>query len=118
MPSNHAANMFSLAVILSYFYSKIKIPILKHYMYTKNYTRKTKKKFKHFFNKKQSDKIFMDCKEEFKRDKGKVDPKRLDNAYYHVCPSCDPKRFAQKKGVERRKTLDSTIDTLVTLDTL
>ena len=27
MPSNHAANMFSLAVILSYFYSKIKIPI-------------------------------------------------------------------------------------------
>lgn len=27
MPSNHAANMFSLAVILSYFYNKIKIPI-------------------------------------------------------------------------------------------
>ena len=25
MPSNHAANMFSLAVILSYFYNKIKI---------------------------------------------------------------------------------------------
>ena len=48
----------------------------------------------------------------------KVDPKRLDNAYYHVCPSCDPKRFAQKKGVEKRKTLDSTIDTLVTIDTL
>ena len=55
---------------------------------------------------------------EFKRDKGKVDPKRLDNAYYHVCPDCDPKRFAQKKGVEKRKTLDSTIDTLVTIDTL
>ncbi|MFL2982818.1 MAG: phosphatase PAP2 family protein [Candidatus Neomarinimicrobiota bacterium] len=27
MPSNHAANMFSLAVILSYFYDKIKISI-------------------------------------------------------------------------------------------
>ena len=46
--------------------NKIKIPILKHYMYTKNYTRKTKKKFKFFFNKRQSDKIFIDCKEEFK----------------------------------------------------
>ncbi len=38
------------------------------------------------------------CHEEFKRDKGQVDPKRLDNAYNHVCPECDPKRFAQKKG--------------------
>ena len=35
-------------------------------MYTKNYTRKTKKKLKYFFNKRQSDKIFMDCNEEFK----------------------------------------------------
>ena len=46
--------------------NKIRIPILKHYVHTKNYTRKTKKKLKYFFNKRQSDKIFMDCYEEFK----------------------------------------------------
>ena len=46
--------------------NKIRIPILKHYVHTKNYTRKTKKKLKYFFNKRQSDKIFMDCNEEFK----------------------------------------------------
>ena len=43
---------------------------------------------------------------DFKREKGKVDPKRLDNFYVHVCPDCDPKRFAQRKGVEQRKILN------------
>lgn len=28
MPSNHAANMFALAVVLSYFYEKVKIPLV------------------------------------------------------------------------------------------
>ena len=52
-----------------------------------------------------------DCAEEFIRDKGKVDPKRLSDEYSHVCPKCDPKRFAQKKGVEQRKKLNLRIDT-------
>ena len=84
------------------------------------YVRKSKTGKSHPYKRIRSYAVFQcdDCKEEFKRDKGKVDPKRLDNAYYHVCPDCDPKRFAQKKGVEKRKTLDSTIDTLVTIDTL
>lgn len=32
-----------------------------------------------------------------------MDPKRLNNNYFHVCENCDAKRFAQKKGVERKQ---------------
>jgi hypothetical protein len=42
------------------------------------------------------------CSEIFERDRAKLDPNRRSNAYFHVCPSCDSKRFAQRKGVERR----------------
>ena len=43
------------------------------------------------------------CDEEFTRDRGSIDPKRLSNNYFHVCSNCDAKRFAQKKGVERKQ---------------
>lgn len=42
------------------------------------------------------------CGNEFNRDRAKIDPKRISNNYFHVCSSCDSKRFAQKKGVEKR----------------
>jgi hypothetical protein len=32
-----------------------------------------------------------------------MDPKRLSNNYFHVCENCDAKRFAQKKGVDKKK---------------
>ena len=53
------------------------------------------------------------CHEEFTRDKGQVDPKRLNNDYSHVCEKCDPKRFAQKVGVLQRKKLNVRVDTMV-----
>jgi len=43
------------------------------------------------------------CDQEFIRERGKMSPKRLSNNYFHVCENCDAKRFAQKRGVERRK---------------
>lgn len=46
------------------------------------------------------------CGVEFKRDRAKMDHKRISNNYFHVCPSCDAKRFAQKKGVEKRLIWD------------
>ena len=58
------------------------------------------------------------CEKEFMRDKGSVDPKRLTNHYHHVCSVCDPKRFAQKKGVEKRKKLNLPADGLITIDEL
>ena len=42
------------------------------------------------------------CGETFRRPKEKISPKRLNNNYFHCCEHCDAKRFAQKKGVERR----------------
>lgn len=42
------------------------------------------------------------CGELFERDKSKMSVKRQSNSYFHVCANCDVKRFAQRKGVERR----------------
>jgi len=43
------------------------------------------------------------CDSEFERSRGSMDPKRLNNNYFHVCNQCDAKKFAQKKGVERKQ---------------
>ena len=43
------------------------------------------------------------CDVEFERTRGSMDPKRLSNNYFHVCSNCDAKKFAQKKGVERKQ---------------
>lgn len=43
------------------------------------------------------------CNEVFTRVKGSMDPKRISNNYFHVCANCDPKKFAQRKGVEQKK---------------
>lgn len=43
------------------------------------------------------------CDTEFQRPRRSMDTKRLNNNVFHVCSNCDAKRFAQKRGVERRK---------------
>lgn len=43
------------------------------------------------------------CSEEFERSRGSMDHKRLNNNYFHVCQHCDSKKFAQKKGVEKKQ---------------
>ena len=58
------------------------------------------------------------CQDVFKRDKGNMDPKRLNNNYYHVCGNCDAKKFAQEKGVESRKVWDMPASSLKTLGQL
>lgn len=42
----------------------------------------------------------------FERDIRKMDRKRLSNNYFHCCSNCDTKKFAQRKGVERKKIWD------------
>ena len=56
------------------------------------------------------------CNGIFSRDKGSMDPKRLNNNYYHVCRDCDAKKFAQEKGVEARRVWDMPVSSLKTLD--
>jgi len=46
------------------------------------------------------------CDEIFKRQLKKISSKRLSNNYFHCCPNCDSKRFAQRKGIERKKIWD------------
>jgi len=43
------------------------------------------------------------CTIEFTRELGHIDHRRLNNDYSHVCPNCNQKKFAQSKGVERRR---------------
>lgn len=52
------------------------------------------------------------CNREFTRERGSMDPKRLSNNYFHVCSECNPKKFAQRKGIERKKVwrLDASSD--------
>jgi hypothetical protein len=46
------------------------------------------------------------CDTEFVRPRGSMDPKRLNNNYFHVCDNCNAKTFAQRKGVERKHIWD------------
>jgi len=52
------------------------------------------------------------CGEEFQREKGSIDPNRLNNNFYHVCKNCDAKRFAQEKGVEKRHIWNMPVSSL------
>jgi len=78
-----------------------------------HYYRKSKLGNVHPFKRKKQIAVFEcdNCGEEFSRDKGKVDPRRLSDNYFHVCPNCDPKRFAQKRGVEKRLVWNMPADT-------
>lgn len=58
------------------------------------------------------------CGSEFRREKGSMNPKRMNNNVYHVCNNCDAKRFAQEKGVERRHIWDMPVSSLKTLGQL
>ena len=46
------------------------------------------------------------CDDIFERELKKIQSKRLNNNYFHCCSKCDCKRFAQRKGVERKKIWD------------
>jgi len=58
------------------------------------------------------------CNQEFIRERGKMNPARLSNNYFHVCENCDAKRFAQKRGVERRKVWTLTASSNIPISKL
>lgn len=58
------------------------------------------------------------CDKEFYRPRGKMDPKRLSNNYFHVCSDCDAKRFAQRKGVERKQVWNLTASSNIPISKL
>ena len=80
-------------------------------MYLKEYTiqtqhiRKSKLGTEHTYFRQKTIVVFRcdNCNEIFERERGSMDPKRLSNNYFHVCDKCDAKRFAQKRGVNRKQ---------------
>ena len=81
------------------------------------YSRPSKFGNNHTYSRSKTMAIFKcdNCNAIFERPIGSMDRKRLSNDYYHVCSNCDSKRFAQIKGVERRRIWDSPIDSDLTI---
>jgi len=52
------------------------------------------------------------CSVIFTRQKSKMDPKRLSNNYFHVCSSCDNKKFAQQTRIVKSKIWDMKASSL------
>jgi len=77
------------------------------------YLRHSKCGVAHSFYRKKTIALFRcdNCDEEFSRDLKHMDRKRLSNNYFHCCVNCDPKRFAQRKGVEQKKIWDMPAST-------
>ena len=76
------------------------------------YIRTSKSGVEHTYHRTRT-RVVMECDNclsRFDRALARMDHRRLDNQYHHVCPDCDAKRFAQKKGVERRKLWDMPVD--------
>lgn len=83
-------------------------------MFLKEYTEKnlhirtSKTGLEHTYTRQKTYAVFAcdNCGTEFSRDLKHMDRKRLSDNYFHVCAGCDAKRFAQRKGVERKKIWD------------
>lgn len=84
------------------------------------HTRLSKKGLEHTYTRQKTLVVFRcdSCSEVFTRDKGKIDPKRLSNNYFHVCSNCDAKRFAQKRGRQRKKVWDLPASSLMDISHL
>jgi hypothetical protein len=84
------------------------------------YTRTSKLGHEHAYSRYRTYAIFRcdNCGEFFKRLKGSMDPKRLSNNYFHCCDNCDAKRFAQKKGAERRTIWDMPVSSTADISRL
>ena len=72
------------------------------------YVRVSKLGKEHVYSRKKTIAFFRcdNCDVLFERELKKIDHRRLSNNYFHCCSNCDSKKFAQRKGVERKKIWD------------
>jgi len=77
------------------------------------HTRYSKLGVEHTYCRKKTILVFRcdNCDTVFTRDAKSVDPRRTSNNFFHVCSNCDSKRFAQKRGVEKRQVWDLHVGT-------
>lgn len=78
------------------------------------YVRPSKNGIKHTYVKKRAliELRCDNCNEIFTRPRANMSPKRLNNNYFHVCNTCDNKRFAQKKRIQKTKIWDMKASSL------
>lgn len=76
------------------------------------YTRRSKLGRMHTYLRKRTVAFFRcdNCEKIFQRTLKNMHRKRLNNNYFHCCSNCDAKKFAQRKGVERKKIWDMPAD--------
>ena len=81
---------------------------IREYQVKKRYERISKLKIKHSYYRSVSMIVLRcdNCNTEFERFRGSMDPKRINNNYFHVCSNCDAKKFAQKTGIIRKQIWD------------
>jgi hypothetical protein len=79
---------------------------------TTEYTRASKCNKSHTYTRTKTLVVIQcdSCQTLFEREQGKMSKQRISSDYYHVCSTCDPKRFAQKRGAERRKIWNLSAD--------
>ena len=79
---------------------------------TTEYTRTSKLKKSHAYTRTKTVAVIEcdSCQSLFERDIGTMDRRRLADGYYHVCSNCNPKKFAQNKGVEHRRFWNMPVD--------
>lgn len=79
---------------------------------TTTHTRTSKLKNTHSYSRVKTVAVLQcdNCQSLFEREQGQMDRRRVSTQYFHVCPNCNPKQFAQKKGVERRQLWNTSVD--------
>ena len=82
------------------------------------YVRRSKLGLEHHYTRRKTIAVFRcdNCDNEFERELKNVQSKRLSNNYFHCCPNCDSKRFAQRKGVEHKKIWELSTDIDIPID--
>jgi hypothetical protein len=79
---------------------------------TVQYIRKSNLGVEHSYSRTKTIAVFECncCKSVFERALGKMDHRRVSNDYQHVCANCNPKQFAQARGVENRRLWNISVD--------
>ena len=81
---------------------------LRHETVTQEYKRISKLGKEHTYKRDRTVATFRcdNCDKIFERDLKHIDYRRLSNNYFHCCSECDAKKFAQRKGIERKQIWD------------
>jgi hypothetical protein len=58
------------------------------------------------------------CLSIFERELGKMNHRRANGEYQHVCSNCNPKQFAQTRGVENRRLWNLPVDSDIKINKL